>query len=243
MLECLKGVHSCGYLHRDVKPANFVRRKKNGKEFVIIDFGLAKQFKSESGGMRQERERAEFRGTSMYASLGAHEERDQSRKDDLESLLYVFLDLYTGKLPWAEHARRKEKKETTEMKRQYFDSNFTTNDLVRTHTIMVVQLLRQCKFLQEPDYKMVEYAFRDIQANLTQGEKDEEEAFLWDTPPPPPGPPPPEDIPSSGGGGSRSSPLGNIPSPPPPPPPPPPGVAPPPPPPPRLLPPVHPGPP
>ncbi|CAN0541345.1 unnamed protein product, partial [Ectocarpus sp. 12 AP-2014] len=38
MLECLKGVHSCGYLHRDVKPANFVRRKKNGKEFVIIDF-------------------------------------------------------------------------------------------------------------------------------------------------------------------------------------------------------------
>lgn len=38
-----------------------------------------------------------------YASLGAHEERDQSRKDDLESLLYVFLDLYTGKLPWAEH--------------------------------------------------------------------------------------------------------------------------------------------
>ncbi|CAM9669543.1 unnamed protein product, partial [Ectocarpus sp. 12 AP-2014] len=245
MLECLKGVHSCGYLHRDVKPANFVRRKKNGKEFVIIDFGLAKQFKSESGGMRQERERAEFRGTSMYASLGAHEERDQSRKDDLESLLYVFLDLYTGKLPWAEHARRKEKKETTEMKRQYFDSNFTTNDLVRTHTIMVAQLLRQCKFLQEPDYKMVEYAFRDIQANLTQGEKDEEEAFLWDTPPPPPGPPPPEDIPSSGGGGGgggRSSPLANIPSPPPPPPPPP-GVAPPPPPPPRLLPPVHPGPP
>lgn len=39
MLECLKGVHSCGYLHRDVKPANFVRRKKNGKDFVIIDFG------------------------------------------------------------------------------------------------------------------------------------------------------------------------------------------------------------
>lgn len=38
-----------------------------------------------------------------YASLGAHEEKDQSRKDDLESLLYVFLDLYLGKLPWAEH--------------------------------------------------------------------------------------------------------------------------------------------
>ncbi|CAM9275806.1 unnamed protein product, partial [Ectocarpus fasciculatus] len=41
--------------------------------------------------------------SARYASLGAHEERDQSRKDDLESLLYVFLDLYTGKLPWAEH--------------------------------------------------------------------------------------------------------------------------------------------
>lgn len=41
--------------------------------------------------------------TVRYASLGAHEERDQSRKDDLESLLFVFLDLYIGKLPWAEH--------------------------------------------------------------------------------------------------------------------------------------------
>lgn len=44
-------------------------------------------------------------GGNRYASLGAHEEKDQSRKDDLESLLYVFLDLYTGKLPWAEHVR------------------------------------------------------------------------------------------------------------------------------------------
>ncbi|CAM9750269.1 unnamed protein product, partial [Hapterophycus canaliculatus] len=170
-----------------------------------------------------------------YASLGAHEERDQSRKDDLESLLYVFLDLYTGKLPWAEHAKRKEKKETTEMKRRYFDndSNFTTNELVRTHTSMAAQLLRQCKFLQEPNYKTLEHAFRDIQANLTQEEKDEEEAFQWDTPPPPPGPPPPpeEDVnarqaaasppppPPPPGDGGRGSPHATMPSPPPPPPP------------------------
>ncbi|CAM9731671.1 unnamed protein product [Choristocarpus tenellus] len=39
MLECLQGMHSQGYLHRDVKPANFVRRRKGGRQFVAIDFG------------------------------------------------------------------------------------------------------------------------------------------------------------------------------------------------------------
>ncbi|CAM9973771.1 unnamed protein product, partial [Ascophyllum nodosum] len=233
MLECLKGVHSCGFLHRDVKPANFVRRRKNGKEFVVIDFGLAKQFESKSGGLRQEREKAEFRGTSMYASLGTHEERDQSRKDDLESLLYVFLDLYMGKLPWAEEARRKRKKETADMKRRYQQGKerFTDNDAVNMHTELMVTLLQQCKFTDIPDYRQMENAFQDIRMSLTQEEKDEEDAFQWDTPPPPPGPPPPEDPQSTPSG--RSSPLGRLPSPPPPPPP---SVVPPPPPPPMPMP-------
>lgn len=39
--------------------------------------------------------------------------------------------------------------------------------------LQVVQLLRQCKFLQEPDYRMVEHAFRDIQAvRRAEGLKD-----------------------------------------------------------------------
>jgi serine/threonine protein kinase len=43
MVDCLQSMHSKGYVHRDVKPSNFVRRSTKSTEFCIIDFGLTKQ--------------------------------------------------------------------------------------------------------------------------------------------------------------------------------------------------------
>ena len=43
MINSLKAMHEKGYVHRDVKPSNFVRRSKTSTEFCVIDFGLAKQ--------------------------------------------------------------------------------------------------------------------------------------------------------------------------------------------------------
>lgn len=43
MVKCLQAMHEKGYVHRDVKPSNFVRRSKCCTDFCIIDFGLAKQ--------------------------------------------------------------------------------------------------------------------------------------------------------------------------------------------------------
>jgi len=52
------------------------------------------------GCIRKERNTAEFRGTSMYASLRVHQLRDYTRRDDMWGLLYVFCDLVSGGLPW-----------------------------------------------------------------------------------------------------------------------------------------------
>lgn len=56
------------------------------------------------GYLRKERLTAEFRGTSMYASLRVHQSKDYSRRDDMWSLLYVFCDLVSGGLPWMSYA-------------------------------------------------------------------------------------------------------------------------------------------
>jgi hypothetical protein len=63
-----------------------------------------------SGGcVRLERESAEFRGTSMYASLRVHQGKDHCPRDDVWGLLYVFCDLVSGGLPWMGHASARDR--------------------------------------------------------------------------------------------------------------------------------------
>lgn len=42
MLHGLREMHARGYVHRDVKPSNFVRRDDKTTQFCVIDFGLTK---------------------------------------------------------------------------------------------------------------------------------------------------------------------------------------------------------
>jgi len=41
-----------------------------------------------------------FAGTSIYASLNVHDGYSESRRDDMESLGYVMMEMLTGPLPW-----------------------------------------------------------------------------------------------------------------------------------------------
>ena len=87
-----------------IEQSNFVLPKKPcwPNHLYIVDFGLSKKWKTEYGGMITELEKADFYGTSLYASLTAHNNRDLSRNDDLWSLLFVIIDISTNALPWKE---------------------------------------------------------------------------------------------------------------------------------------------
>ena len=122
MLTCIKNIHDRGYIHRDIKPANFVRRERASTQFCMIDFGVAKQFRDKHGVLKPKRENAEFRGTVQYASPFVHDGQDQCPRDDLYSLVFVFIDLVCGKLPWAEAYRQsKDKAAAAATKRSLLD--------------------------------------------------------------------------------------------------------------------------
>jgi len=99
MLHLLQRLHDKGFVHRDVKPSNFVMSGSRGEpragRLCLIDFGLAVAFSPHdhrldtltqtSPALGEEK----FYGTKMYASISAHQGGAQSFRDDLESLVWV----------------------------------------------------------------------------------------------------------------------------------------------------------
>lgn len=101
MLIAVEQLHSKGILHRDIKPANF---RIDGEKVGMIDFYLAKSYLAGENKHEHIKETDQnFIGTLHFSSISTHNNRNQSRRDDLECLGYSLLFLYTrGKGFWME---------------------------------------------------------------------------------------------------------------------------------------------
>ncbi|KAL7077895.1 hypothetical protein ACQ4LE_003418 [Meloidogyne hapla] len=92
-------LHDRNWMHRDVKPSNFVvglPQSKMDDQIFIIDFGLA----------RQRREKARptgacpMLGTDAYRPISNYSRVEYQPKDDIESWFYMCHEFFNGDLPW-----------------------------------------------------------------------------------------------------------------------------------------------
>ena len=103
IITLMKDFHERELFHRDIKPENFVLDKN--KNICIIDLGLSC--------FNDYREMSQFIGNKRYSSYNCHKDKYiYTKEDDLISVIYMLLDLYTGILPWTNNINYKIKKDT-----------------------------------------------------------------------------------------------------------------------------------
>jgi serine/threonine protein kinase len=102
MLSRLTALHSAGFLHRDLKPDNYV----NGQDacdrtIYLIDFGLSKSYLKGKAGIHVPfKINSYITGTARYTSINSHYGYEMGRRDDIESWCYLMLYFLKGSLPW-----------------------------------------------------------------------------------------------------------------------------------------------
>uniref|UniRef100_A0AAF5D5V7 non-specific serine/threonine protein kinase n=2 Tax=Strongyloides stercoralis TaxID=6248 RepID=A0AAF5D5V7_STRER len=102
MIRAIKGIHYCGFVHRDIKLANFCIRKgyNEQRSLVLIDFGLISQ-DSSCFPNYYDNLKGKTVGTLCYCSSQSQLSKCKPTfVDDLWSIFYVSLENFTGTLPW-----------------------------------------------------------------------------------------------------------------------------------------------
>ncbi|XP_067672820.1 casein kinase I-like isoform X7 [Haliotis asinina] len=165
LISRIEYIHSKNFIHRDVKPDNFLMGLgKKGNLVYIIDFGLAKKYRDARTHQHiPYRENKNLTGTARYASINTHLGIEQSRRDDMESLGYVFMYFLRGSLPWQglkaatkrqKYERISEKKMSTPIEElcKGFPSEFAT----------YLNFCRSLRFDDKPDYSYLRQLFRNL---------------------------------------------------------------------------------
>ncbi|XP_038696396.1 casein kinase 1-like protein 1 isoform X2 [Tripterygium wilfordii] len=165
MINRVEFVHSKSFLHRDIKPDNFLMGLgRRANQVYVIDFGLAKKYRDSSTHQHiPYRENKNLTGTARYASMNTHLGIEQSRRDDLESLGYVLMYFLRGSLPWQglKAGTKKQKYEKISEKKV----STSIEALCRGYPSEFASYFHYCRSLRfddKPDYAYLKRIFRDL---------------------------------------------------------------------------------
>ena len=157
MIERIQTLHNHYLIHRGIKPDNFMINisDKTNKVF-LIDFGFCKRYNYDGKHIEFKRTTSLI-GTPNYVSLNVHNGAEPSRRDDVESCLYVLIYMLFGKIFSSEPSGDPK---LNPMKILALKKEQLTN-IPRFLTI-AFNYVRTIKFEEEPDYQYIIRIFSDL---------------------------------------------------------------------------------
>uniref|UniRef100_A0A915PB72 non-specific serine/threonine protein kinase n=1 Tax=Setaria digitata TaxID=48799 RepID=A0A915PB72_9BILA len=155
-LEAIGNLHDLGYLHRDIKPQNFtIGLKEKACIIYLLDFGIARRYiEKDSKAIRLPRETVRFLGTVRFASRNCHHSREQCRRDDLESWVYMLIEFTEyASLPWS---RAVDRDAVCREKERLFAGTYTKHIANLPEEIhKILKYINELNFQNTPDYEYI----------------------------------------------------------------------------------------
>ena len=101
IIDRLEWIHSNNFVHRDIKPDNFLVGINDPNIIYIIDFGLCKKYRSSKTGKHiLPNTNKNFFGNIRFSSSNVIKGKESSRRDDIISLGYMLIYFIKKGLPW-----------------------------------------------------------------------------------------------------------------------------------------------
>lgn len=168
MISRLEALHNEGYVHRDIKPDNFLFGLNEKNTILhLIDFGLSKKFLDNEGAHIPFKKNMSMVGTPRYTSVHSHLGYEHSRRDDLESLGYILIMFVKGNLPWMNikcESRTEKQKKIAEIKMT--TSNDDLCEGLPREFLNYMSHVKNLSFSDKPNYNFLRNLFVDLNKKL-----------------------------------------------------------------------------
>ena len=156
-LIIMKDLHENGFIHRDIKPDNILFEERNSNQVKLIDFGLSKKYLDKNNNHVEYKDGKKIIGTIKYCSINLHNGCEASRRDDIESLIYTFIKVYSEILPWDNYdINNKElytEKVFEEKKNIY---NFIINNNIPFEFACMIKYIRNVNYDEKINYNYID---------------------------------------------------------------------------------------
>ena len=147
IIKIIQTLHTTSLLHRDIKPDNFLFGiGTTTNKLHLIDFGISKRFDFNGIHITQTKIH-NLIGTPNFVSLNVHNKIEPSRRDDIESCIYIIVNMLFGKLEWFDN---------TDINNIYLlKSKLHTVQEIPAFIKIMLFYIHNLKFDESPDYNYI----------------------------------------------------------------------------------------